>query len=46
MESSNLGMFTFAKIPIPRDFYAKECLKKRANREKANYDLGVGPDEN
>jgi len=35
----------FAKIPISRDFYAKECLKKKVNRQKANYDLGVGPDE-
>ena len=42
---SYLGMFTCAKIPIPRDFYAKECLKKIVNRGKANYDLGVGPDE-
>jgi len=38
-------MFTFAKICIPRDFYAKECIKKKVNRQKTNYDFGVGPDE-
>lgn len=38
-------MFTFAKIPIPRVFYAKEHLKKKVNSQKANHDLGVGPDE-
>ena len=38
-------MFTCAKVPIPRGSYAKECLKKKVNREKANCDLGVDPDE-
>ena len=28
-----------------KDFYAKECLQRKVNREKGNYDLGVGPDE-
>ena len=34
-------MFNCAKIPIPRDFYAKLYLKKIVNRGKVNYDLGV-----
>jgi len=38
-------MFTFVKIPIPGDFYAKECLKKKVNGQKANYHLGAGPEE-
>jgi len=38
-------MFTYAKIPIPRDFYAKECLRKIVNRDKLTDDLDVGPDE-
>ena len=31
------------KIPIPRDFYEKECLKNEINSQKASD--GVGPDE-
>ena len=38
-------MFTSKNITIPGDFHAKECLKKEVNRQKANYDIGVGLDE-
>jgi len=30
---------------MPKDFYAKECLKKKVNRQKANYGVGAGPDK-
>lgn len=43
----HLLLCLLAKSPILRDFYAyaKKYLKKKANSQKANYDLDVCPDE-